>query len=497
MPSQSLAAIDLGSNSFHLIVSRLVDGNLVVVDRLKEMVQLAAGLDEHHRLGAEVQARALDCLARFGQRLRDIPPGRVRAVGTNTLRQLRDGGAFLARAEALLGHPVEVVSGIEEARLIYLGVANTLGSGEGRRLVVDIGGGSTELIIGEGFEPLHLDSLYMGCVSMTRGWFASGRIRESALRQAGLAVQMELEPLVLEYRAQGWQRAIGASGTVKAVRDAILVEAGGIGTITREGLARVRERLLAAGSASAAARRWGLSRERARVFAGGFVVLQTLCETLGIDEMEVSEGALREGVIFDLVGRIRDEDVRDRTVATLTRRYGLDPEQGARVEATALALLEQVRGAWNLDDESLEQDLAWAARLHEVGLAIAHNHYHRHGAYIIEHSDMPGFGRGEQALLAALVRGHRRKFPAEAFLALPGSGRERARRLCVLLRLAVLLHRGRSPQALPLPSLRCTEVRALQLRFPGGWLAANPLTRADLELEAHLLGSAGYRLRFA
>ncbi|HXH03715.1 MAG TPA: Ppx/GppA phosphatase family protein [Candidatus Competibacteraceae bacterium] len=493
VPTDTLAAIDLGSNSFHMIVTRLVDGELLVVDRLKEMVQLAAGLTKHHRLTPAAQSRALDCLARFGQRLRDIPDSRVRVVGTNTLRQVRDGGAFLARAEVLLGQPIEVISGMEEARLIYLGVAHSTADNGGRRLVVDIGGGSTELIVGEGFEPLHLESLYMGCVSMTRRHFPKGKVKDSALRAAEIAVQQELEPLVLDYQALGWKRVIGASGTIKTIRDLVVAEGWSHGPITLEALRRLRTLLVQLGDVDAIAARWQLGRARAEVMPGGFAVLYGLCETLGVGQMEVSDGALREGVIYDLLGRIRHEDVRDRTIAALTRRYGLDSVQAERVAATALRLLEQVRESWQLTDEALAHDLEWAARLHEIGLAIAHNHYHRHGAYIIEHSDLAGFAKGEQVLLAALIRGHRRKFPLEVFAALPPHLAECARRLCLLLRLAVVLHRARSRQPLPELQLSASN-RGLELRFPPGWLEAHPLTCADLQAEADYLAAAGYRL---
>lgn len=493
--SDTIAAIDLGSNSFHMIVARLADGHLQVVDRLREMVQLAAGLDKKNRLTEEAQARALDCLARFGQRLRHIPEPRVRLVGTNTLRQARNSAAFLAKAEEVLGHSVEVVSGMEEARLIYLGVAHSIADQEGKRLVVDIGGGSTELIIGEKFEPLHMTSLSMGCVSMTRRYFSANRVREADLREAELEVRLNMEPVTLGFQDLGWTRVIGASGTIKAIHGVILAEGWSREDITLLALRRLRSALLDAGKVSAIAARWNLHPARAKVFTGGFTVLHGLAEALVVDEIQVSDGALREGLVYDLMGRICHEDVRDRTINALSRRYQLDVEQAERVAATARRLFLQARADWELEEEELGHALAWAACLHEIGLVIAHSHYHKHGAYILRHADLPGFSRGDQALLATLVEGHRRKFPEESFLALHQDLIRPARCLCVLLRLAVVLHRSRSRQALPSLRLR-VKGSEITLEFPSGWLEDHPLTRADLLEEARYLKRADFNLNF-
>ena len=495
MSSDFVAAIDLGSNSFHMIVARIANGHVQILDRLREMVQLAAGLDSHHRLSAESQQRALDCLARFGQRLRHIPPARLRIVGTNTLRQARNSAEFVARAEQLLGHRVEIVSGQEEARLIYLGVAHSVGDVAGQRLVVDIGGGSTELIIGEQFDPVHLASLRMGCVSMTRGCFDDGRITANGLREAELLVQLNLEPVREAYLARGWQVATGASGSIKAIQDVIVGEGWSREEITLDGLRRLRAALLEVRDTAGVASRWQLEPARARVFVGGFVVLHGLCEALNVERMEVSEGALREGLIYDLLGRIRHEDVRDRTIADVTRRFGLDEAQAGRVSAVALDLLRQARVSWGLAGKEMRHVLERAARLHEIGLLLTHDQYHKHGAYVLAHSDLPGYSRNDQQLLSALVRRHRRSFPADAFADLPKDLARPARRLCVLLRLAVVLHRGRSNEPLPPINLRADRQR-VHLTFPEGWLAEHPLTRADLQIEARLLRRAGFELRF-
>lgn len=495
MPADNIAAIDLGSNSFHLIIARAVDGELQVLDRLKEMVQLAAGLDDRQQLSREARERALACLARFGERLQRIPSSQVRVVGTNTLRQARNSQNFIAEAEQLLNHPIEIISGIEEARLIYLGVAHTTAPVAGKRLVIDIGGGSTELIIGRGFEPLHLESLYMGCVNMTRQHLTGKRLREAELRAAELAVRVELEPVQAAYESLGWDVVTGASGTIRALRDIAMREGWSREGIGRDGLRRIREALLAAGNARRIAERWELSPERAAVLAGGLVVLHGIVETLQIEQLSVADGALREGVVYDLVGRIRHEDTRERTIALLTRRYAVDKAQAERVVETVRTLYEQVNTGWSLNDPRFLSDLTWAARLHEIGLAIAHSQYHKHGGYILQHADLPGFSRSEQQLIAALVRGHRRKFPVTVFAMLPRSLIEPGQRLCVLLRLAVLLHRVHRRQTLPELTAKARK-RNLRLRFPEGWLGAHPLTRADLESEAQYLRKADFKLSF-
>ncbi|WP_291993364.1 exopolyphosphatase [Candidatus Accumulibacter sp. ACC003] len=488
-----VAAIDLGSNSFHMIVARLANGQVQLLDRLREMVQLAGGLDSHNRLSESSQRRALECLARFGQRLRQIPPEQLRIVGTNTLRQARNSADFVTRAEQVLGHKVEIVGGQEEARLIYLGVAHSVADVAGQRLVIDIGGGSTELIIGEKFDPLHLASLRMGCVSMSRACFGDGRITAGRLREAELMVQLNLEPVREDYLARGWQVVTGASGSIKAIQDVVVSEGWSREGISLEALRRLRAALLDIGDTAAIASRWQLDPARARVFVGGFVVLHGLCEALAIEQLQVSEGALREGLIYDLLGRIRHEDVRDRTIADVISRFSLDAAQAARVNATALALLRQVRGNWQLRGNAAEV-LGRAAHLHEVGLLLTHDQYHKHGAYVLEHADLPGYSRDDQLLLSALVRRHRRGFPATAFAQLPKEWQRSAPRLCVLLRLAVVLHRGRSSEALPEVALRVAG-RRLELLFPPTWLDAHPLTRADLQIEAGRLRKAGFALR--
>ena len=493
---QAVAAVDLGSNSFHMIVGRVDAGQVQIVDRLREPVRLAAGLDAGKRLTPQAEQRALDCLSRFGQRLRGLPRGTVRAVGTNTLRQLHDGGAFLRAASAALGHPVEVIAGREEARLVYLGVAHGLAAGEEWRLVVDIGGGSTELIIGQRFEPTDRESLHMGCVSISQRFFADGRITEQAMEGAMLACGLELRPVKTGFRAARWDTAVGSSGTIKSIGEVVRVAGWSDEGITRPSLKKLRRALVSAGHVDRV-QMAGLTDDRRPVFAGGVAVLSAVFKALGIERMLVSDLALREGLLYELLGHIRhEEDVRDRTVDSLLRRYDIDRAHASRVQGTAAALYSQaVATGWSFDCSEADALLGWAARLHEIGLTISHSQFQKHGAYILANADLPGFSQQQQAILAALVRGHRRKLPVDVFETLPENTRECVRRLCVLLRLAVLLHRGRSCAAQPGVQVS-TAGNALTVAFPDGWLEHRPLTRFELEEEAAYLNAGGFGLNF-
>ncbi len=493
--SGTLAAIDLGSNSFHMIVARPLEGDFQVIDRLKEMVRLAEGLTEDGDLRPEVAARALACLERFGQRLRGMPSGKVRAVGTNTLRQLGPQCGFLAQAEAALGHPIEIVAGREEARLIYLGVANGLAAGDERRLVVDIGGGSTEIIIGEGFTPRLRESLPLGCVSASLRHFSAGLITAEQMDRAELAGAMEIRPVREQFRQLGWRTAVGSSGTIRAIASVVAAQGWSRDGITAEALQRLRQALVDFGQV-AAIDLDGLTEERRPVFAGGVAVLCAVFRALRIERMQVSEEALREGLLYEMIGATRHQDVRERSVSVLAQRFDVDEEQAGRVRDTALILFGQAARDWELTDPLQPAMLAWAARLHEIGLAVAHDQYQRHGAYLIANADISGFSRPEQHLLASLVLGHRRKFPTQAFTELPTPWRRPAQRLCILLRLAVLLHRNRSSASRPYPMLQAAG-EGLSLNFPTHWLNDHPLNRLELEDEAQRLAAAGIRLEFA
>jgi exopolyphosphatase/guanosine-5'-triphosphate,3'-diphosphate pyrophosphatase len=488
-----IAAVDLGSNSFHMVVARYSHGQLIIQDRLREMVRLAAGLDEQGRLDRTAIDAALECLERFGQRLHDMKAESVRVVGTNTLRRAKRKGAFLDRARAALGHPIEIISGIEEARLIYLGVVQTMPSEPGRRLVVDIGGGSTEIIIGEGVHTKRLESLYMGCVSISSRFFDDGEITEKRMKRARLAARLELEPVRNMFREYGWDQAVGSSGTIRSVAD--ILRARGEAAITPALVEGLIEQALRAGHMSKL-RLPELSSERVPVFAGGLAVLAEVLENLEIKAMRTAEGALREGLLYDLVGRLTNEDARVRSVRAMQGRYHVDAAQAERVETTALEFLQQTQSEWGLDYPFAELVLSWAARLHEIGLDVSHSHYHKHGAYLLEHADMPGFPQDEQRILAYIVGAHRRKFHLDTLQDLNPPWHIKAEYLIVLLRLAVLLHRGRSAAALPKIELR-VKGRSIEMAFARGWIEDHPLTAADLEQEIDFLKIAGFRVKLA
>ncbi len=486
----TLAAVDLGSNSFHMILGRVVEGQPVIVDRMKEAVQLGAGLDAERLLSEVAQQRGLECLKRFGQRARLLPEENVRAVGTNTLRVARNVDGFLERAREALGHGIEVISGIEEARLIYSGVTRDRLSSDERLLVVDIGGGSTELIIGERAQPLDLESLYMGSIAMMKLHFDDGKINAKRMRRAEVTALQELERVQGRFRRLGWSAAVGASGTIRAVERVLRENGLSNGTITRDALKRVWQGVLDAGSVERLALK-GLSRSRATTFPGGVAILTAVMEALEVDAMEVSSNALREGLLNDLLGRVLRHDVRSTTVDGFMDRYHVDKAQAQRVENTLLALLPQVVEAWSLPPIRSREFCSWAARLHEIGLDVAHSHYHKHGAYLIANGDMPGFSRQEQRVLAALVRAHRRKFPSGLWKDLSGNERL-VEHLTVLLRLSALLHRGRAEGGqVTIAGGR----RSLELGFAPGWLEAHPLAQADLLEEAELLRAGGFELK--
>ncbi len=490
---EQVAAVDLGSNSFHMVVARVADGRVHVVDRLKEMVRLGAGLDENRNLTPEAQRTALECLERFGQRLRDMPYGTVAVVGTNTLRSAKNSSEFLTLAEHCLGHPIAIISGLEEARLIYQGVAHTQADEGRRRLVIDIGGGSTELALGEGYDVYDRESLYMGCVSMSRRFFPDGAITEKRMRRAEIAAQREVLPLAHRLHDQSWQQTIGTSGTILSIAE-VVQEAGWCDRgVTREALSELRDRMIKAGHVEKLDFPT-LSERRQPVFPGGVAVLLGIFAGIDIQSLSVSEGALREGLLHELLGRIQHDDIRQYTVDAMARRCHVDSAQAARVAQTAAQLYDSVRHSWKMGEEKYLDTLRWAAQLHEIGLSIAHSQYHKHGAYLLEHSDMSGFTRSEQRLLAALVRGHRRKFPRAVFTQLPEDGRLAAQRLCLILRLAVTLHRDRNERPLPDFSVEPKQ-RGMVLCFPEGWLGEHPLTQADLVEEAAFLKAADLKLK--
>jgi exopolyphosphatase/guanosine-5'-triphosphate,3'-diphosphate pyrophosphatase len=485
----TLAAVDLGSNSFHCQIARVVGDQIYPLDALREPVRLGAGLREDKMLDPSAQERALASLKRFGERLRGFDAHAVRAIGTNTLRVAKNAASFLRRAEAALGFPIEVVAGREEARLIYIGVAHSLPVSKDKRLVVDIGGGSTEFVIGAGYKPLRLDSLFMGCVSYSLRFFPDGRVSKSAMKQAELAARTELQPMVAGFASRNWQQAFGSSGTVRALADILQLNGFDKDGITPEGIERLRAHLIRAGDMGRVELA-GLRPDRVPVLPGGLAIMSAVLSALDIAVMKFATGSMRQGVLYDMLGRFQRKDMRDVTVAQFMQRYHVDALQARRVGALASALYDKLAADDGRTDETAPQYIAWAAKLHEIGISVAYSGYHKHSAYIISNADMPGFSRDEQTRLAALVQAHRRSLKKVS------AGLEGAVNWNVVLalRLAALFCRGRADVSLP-PLQARVQGRRFRITLAPGWLAKNPLTATALHDEVQEWDRIGFELK--
>lgn len=485
MMQELIAAIDLGSNSFRLQVGRIVNDQIYPLDGLKESVRLAAGLGPDKMLDQAAQLRGIDALRRFNERLSGFPSDSVRAVATNTLRVAKNAPSFLHQAEQALGFPIEVIAGREEARLIYVGVAHSLPDPHKRQLLVDIGGGSTEFIIGKSFEPQLLESLYMGCVSYSLNFFPDGRIDKRNLKDAELAARRELQAIAHPYREVGWERAVGSSGSAKALVDILEQNGFSDSGITREGLERLRAALLRAGSVDRLDLA-GLRADRRPVLLGGFSIMSAVFKEFDLQQMVFSEGALRLGVLYDLLGRYHHHDLRDATVASFMARYGVDRRHAGEVADTALYLLGQLDAERAQPDHPDARFLRWAAMLHEIGISVAHSSYHKHSAYILGNADMPGFSRMDQGRLARIVLAHRGKL--ERVAALDPASPDWL--LIACLRLAVVIHRARDGRGIP-PLRVSRDGRNLEVVANQSWLKRLPLTAAALEEEQRQWQSVG------
>lgn len=485
------AGVDLGSNSFHMVLGTAGDdGRVTFVDQAKEYVRLAGGLQSDGRISEDAIQRALECLARFGERLQHVKPERVRIVGTNTLRKARNAERFVERATEVLGHGIDIVSGLEEARLIFRGVSASFDR-PGTRVVVDIGGGSTEIILGDASGPAELDSLHMGCVSWTRNHFEGGRIDVAGFERAEVAARRELAGISRRYR-DAFDHAVGSSGTAKAIDRTLLATGLGPDGITAESLEALKQQVLRAGHIDRLELP-EISRDRAQVLPGGLAILIAVVRSLRVSRMTTVDTAMREGILLELVGREDAGDVREQTVARMQARFGVDRDHAERVGQTAVKLFDQVAEPWGLPRGS-RQLLVWAARLHEIGLFLRYSGYHKHGAYLIANGDLPGFSRQEQRALAALVYCHRARFDLDRIekyrpvKAVPPE-------LVLLLRMAVRLHRTRTASPRPEIEARASTGR-LELGFPAGWLIRRPLTIADLKEERDQAADVGIALVF-
>ena len=504
MPHRSTyAAIDLGSNSFHLLIVRLEHEELRVIDRVKDMVRLAGGLDKRGRLDASTRDNALACLGRFRQLLEGIPESNIRVAATQTFRKLRHPGAFLAAAEQALGAPIEIISGREEARLVYAGVyanhplpgvtaASGAGLVEGRRLVIDIGGGSTELALGQGRQLLLAESMQYGCVVSSQAYFGDGKITSKRWRKAIASVCRDMQENALRFREAGFSEVIGASGTIRAIQAIAMQQGWTEYLITPAVLQQLQDAMTDCGHVERLSLP-GLSERRRPVLVGGVAILAALLQTMQIDHMAVSTAALREGLLEDMLGRLRNEDPRDHSIDAFMQRHAVDQRQSEAVAATVQHWLEQVGAAWQINPAQRKL-LLFAARVHEAGLAIAHSQYQLHSAYLLEHSDLPGFSQLEQRYLAVLARWHRRAISADWHDGLPQRLHKAAARGLTLLRLAVIMQRNRM-------RLDCSNIAlhssdgGLQMLLPPDWLTEHPLTAQDLQQEADSVQKLGITLK--
>lgn len=492
---REIAAVDLGSNSFHMVVARVVGEGLQIVSRHKQRVRLAAGLDDQHRLSDEAISRGVECLAMFAERLNGLDMENVRIAATHTLRQARNVDTFIKRARQVLPYPIEIISGEEEARLIYMGVSHTQ-QNVGRKLVIDIGGGSTELVIGDNFEPALVNSKRVGCVSYNERFFPKGNITPKQFAAAQLATQQKLESLASQYRQAGWQVALGASGTIKAIREVIIGLGDEDGIITRKRLDNLIEKLLKF-KTSDSIDLPGLSVDRQPVFVAGVAILSGIFDALAIESMRFSDGALREGLLYEMEDRFQRTDIRGRTTDDMAARYNIDLSHARRVQHTAAYFYAQAEPDKGSKKAELAGLLNWAALLHEVGLSIGYPGYHKHSAYILRNTNLPGFNQEQQTVLATLARFHRKALKLNEMPKFTLFKPKLIETLICALRLACVLHSQRNDKALPEIALSVDKKGAWQLTFPTGWLQENRLLAADLEAEQAYWQSVNWGLTFS
>lgn len=488
--SPYFVALDLGSNSFHLLIAKEVNGALAVVDRVKEMVQIARGL-ENGVLTAEAQDRALECLRCFRERIESIPPHQIRIVGTKALRMAKNSAAFLEQAEAALGQPIQIISGYEEARLVYLGVAHAISHDERRRMVVDIGGGSTEFIIGQNYRPELLESLSIGCVTYAERFFKKSRqggiITEEMMHNAYMEASKELELIRKSYKRKGWDITYGASGTMKVITE-LMPQKTPEGIISHDGLTSLYEEIIEEGSLNID----GVPKLRRDVLPSGIAILKAIFDQFKLQELHVSNSTLKEGLIYDTIGRLRRFDVRDETVMSQLQKYRVDKKQARRVQETAWHLASFLP-IQDLGSANTRKLLGWAALLHEVGLTLSHSGHHHHARYLLQHGDLAGFNRYEQFLLATLVGCHRRKLTSATLDKLTSEHRDSVTHAIVCLRLAAILNRSRKRANIH-PKLE-SHGHEYRLIFPPNWLENNPLTLRCLQQENDYLQKVGLSLQ--
>ncbi|MBD1388011.1 guanosine-5'-triphosphate,3'-diphosphate pyrophosphatase [Neiella sp. HB171785] len=486
------AAIDLGSNSFHMLVVRQVAGTIQTIAKIKRKVRLAAGLDDNLTLSAEAMERGFDCLQLFAERLQFIPSSNVRIVATATIRLATNGAQFITQAEHITGNRIDVISGEQEAHFVYQGAAYT-SAGSDQRLVIDIGGASTELIIGQGADIHQAVSLDMGCVRFTEEYFADGLFNQLSFTAAVNEAKRIVAPLVANYQQIGWQQALGASGTLRAIQEVLLAN-GYDDVITLEVLHQLQQRVVSAGKLSLLTID-GLKEERKPVFAGGLAILTGLFEALAIHDLRISGGALREGLVYGMLNVTAGDDVRQRTLSNLADKYHLDTQHGEQCRQAAMALCAQFEPHWPITEDGKAM-LACAAQLHEIGFTIGFVNGHRHGAYILSHTNQPGFSTSQQTLIATLLGASKGDLSADSLQHLQGYDNEQVIALVRILRWAMILTSHRSNHLLLPLQIHC-DGHEVHWQMPADWQKKHPLTAVNLAEESHFQTEAGFTFQLS
>ena len=480
------AAIDLGSNSFHMLIIRVNEDRIEIVDREKNMIQIAREINHKGELSQNGFDKAIECLEKFSERLRDIPKNHIRAVGTKTLRSISNAGTFLKHAKKTLGVSIEIIAGYEEARLVYAGLANNLPPNNESRLVIDIGGGSTELIIGTNYKPKLMESLPLGCVSFTKNFYKKG-LTQKSMRHAYLAACDELEEIRQPYLKKGWMTAYGTSGTIKAIAEILKPRDGG-SVISREALFDLAQKVSTESSIPDA----DIPKLRRDVLPAGIAILQAIFDELNLNLLHVSDASLKEGLIYDTIGRLNEHDVREDTIENLIERYNIDSSQSERIASATLTFWGSI-AVPSFPDFSSKKILTWSSKLYEIGLSISHSGYHRHGYYLLRFSDLAGFSRFEQFIMAKLVRLHRKRLTPAAMTEINEDISPTFIPMLICLRVAVCLFRRREDLAL-LPKFKKVD-NTYVLTFKASFLERNPLTKSSLINEMNYFKEINIDLR--
>ncbi|MDX2369420.1 MAG: exopolyphosphatase [Colwellia sp.] len=493
-----IAAIDIGSNSFHMVVANIVDEDLQIVSRHKQRVRLGSGLNNKRVLDEDSILRGLECLAMFAERIQGFEIGDVRIAATHTLRYAKNAKLFMRRARDVLPFPIEIISGVEEARLIYLGVAHTQPESK-NKLVIDIGGGSTEIIIGHEFEPQLLNSTLMGCVSFTNQFFSDGKLSKNNFIKANIASQQQFESLVKSYKKHGWETTLGSSGTIKAIRE-VLIGIGYVdGIITGKRIGKLIEILCEFDSVNEI-KLSGLTDDRKPVFAAGVAILNAIITDFGIKELHFSDGALREGLLYEMEERFQRSDIRMRTTENLARKHSVDLNHAEKIRLQATSFLKQLSSVLDIKKNGeLASLLGWGALLHEVGLSISYPGFHRHSAYILRHTNMPGFNQEQQMVLSVLARFHRKSLKIGELDEFTLFKKKHILQLIRVLRLSILLNGQRSDDELPVLNLDIDIDNEHHWTISSNdncWLECNTLLHADLVMEQYFWDKADWKLSF-